>query len=160
MRKNMNQVNKRRKKQGEDRLVLTGEKGNKIVGRNYIVPILLILFILLYSFVMQGDPEYKSGTMYWVTMGCYVLLAALFFFRRPYLMIGKDFVQSRRFTGDKRIQASEVKEIRVQQGFAAIDFHKGTSWTFTRLLNRFPTEVMAEQLKAFAHKNNIAFTEK
>ncbi|OMF38265.1 hypothetical protein BK133_01695 [Paenibacillus sp. FSL H8-0548] len=160
VRKNMNVVNKNRKKQGSGQIVLNAEKSDKITGRNFIAPIMLIIFIGMYVFLMSGSSEFKMDTMFWVTVGCYILLAALFFFRKPYITIGKDFVQSRRLTGDKRIQASGIKGIIVQKGYVIIQQHKGGNWMFSKMTNRFPTEEIGEKLKAFAQANGIPFEEK
>lgn len=160
VRKNMSVVNKQRKKQGNDQIVFNAEKSEKIVGRNFIAPILLILLIGMYVMLMQSSNEFKMDTMFWVTVGCYVLLAALFYFRRPYITIGKDYVQSRRLTGDKRLPVSAIKGISVQAGYVVIEQHKGGNWVFSRLTNRFPTELIGEKLKQFALANGIAFQQK
>ncbi|WP_424768871.1 hypothetical protein [Paenibacillus sp. sgz302251] len=160
VRKNMNVVNKQRKKQGNGQVVLNAEKSEKILGRNFIAPILLILFIVMYIMLMQSSPEFTMDTMFWVTVACYFLLAALFFFRRPYITIGKDYVQTRRMTGDKRLSASAIKGIIVQPGHVVIQQQKGANWIFSKLTNRFPTEEIGEKLKSFAQANGIAFDQK
>lgn len=160
VRKNMSKINKDRKKHGGPQVVLNAEKKDRYSGRNYVFPILLIVFVGLYSFVMQGDPKFEATSMYWVTLACYIILAALFFLRKPYLTIGKDYVQSRRFTGDKRLNVSDIKGIRVQDGYVTIMPQKGASWTYSRLLNRFKTDEMAEKLKTFASTHGIEFDEK
>jgi len=163
VRKNMEQANKSRKKQGTN-LINTGSGSTasnalRITGRNFIAPSLLLIFIIGYSFLMLTAPNYVPETMFFVTIGCYVLLATLFFFRKPYLAIGKDFVQSRRFTGDKRLPASEIKEIRVHKDYVVVMPQKGGAWTFSRVLNRFPTEQMSKELTAFAQKNSVNLVE-
>ncbi|RJX37746.1 hypothetical protein D3P09_22530 [Paenibacillus pinisoli] len=160
VRKNMGKINKDRKKHGGSPVVFNAEKKDRYAGRNYVFPILLLVFVALYSFVMQGDPNFEATTMYWVTVACYIILAALFFFRKPYLTIGKDYVQSRRMTGDKRLNVADIKGIRVQDGYVTIMPQRGASWTYSRLLNRFKTEEMAAKLKAFAATHNIEFNEK
>ncbi|CAM4285243.1 hypothetical protein L1N85_07615 [Paenibacillus alkaliterrae] len=160
VRKNMSVVNKQRKKQGSGQIVFNAEKSEKIVGRNFIAPILLILFIGMYVVLMQSSTEFKMDTMFWVTVGCYVLLAALFYFRRPYITIGKDYVQTRRMTGDKRVPASAIKAISVQKGYVIIEQQKGANWVFSKLTNRFPTEEIGEKLKQFAQTNGISFQQK
>ena len=159
VRKNMEQANKTRKKQGSN-LINTSSgnaasNGLRFAGRNFIVPSLLIIFIAGYCFLMLTAPNYEPETMFWVTIGCYVILAMLFFFRKPYLTIGKDFVQSRRFTGDKRMPAADIKEIRVHKDYVAVMPQKGSAWTFSRVMNRFPTEEMSKELVTFAQRNNI-----
>ncbi|WP_168122667.1 hypothetical protein [Paenibacillus sp. HB172176] len=159
VRKNMSKINQQRKKQGSGQLVLGGEKVERFKGRNIFVPILLLLFVILYSILMNSNPDFEMDTMYAVTLLCYVALAALFFFRRPYLLIGKDFVQSRRFTGDKRYTIEGLKSIRFQQGMITIIPQKGANWTFSKTLNRFPTENMESKLREFAKANNIMIEE-
>jgi hypothetical protein len=160
VRKNMKVVNKQRKKQGSGQIVFNAEKVDRLVGRNYIAPILLLLFIGLYVVATLGNNEFTGGTMYWITIACYLVLAAIFFFRKPYIAIGKDYVQTRRMTGDKRLSADAIKSITVQKGYVAIEPQKGAHWMFSRLLNRYPTDEIAEKLKAFAHTNHITFNQK
>ncbi|MGO4544819.1 hypothetical protein AB4Z29_08470 [Paenibacillus sp. 2TAB23] len=160
VRKNMTVVNKQRKKQGNGQIVFNAEKSEKIVGRNFIAPILLILFIGMYVILMQSSTEFKMDTMFWITVGCYILLAALFYFRRPYITIGKDYVQTRRMTGDKRITAAAIKGISAQKGYVIVEQQKGGNWVFAKLTNRFPTEEIAAKLKVFAEANHIPFQEK
>lgn len=159
VRKNMKQANKARKKQGSALINTNSESsvndGLNFAGRNFIVPSLLIFFIAGYCFLMLTAPNYVPDTMFWITIGCYVLLAMLFFFRRPYLKVGKEFVQSRRFTGDKRMPAADIKEIRVHKDYVVVMPQKGSAWTFSRVLNRFPTEQMSMELTTFAQRNNI-----
>ncbi|MGO4539036.1 hypothetical protein [Paenibacillus sp. YIM B09110] len=160
VRKNMSQVNKQRKKHGEGSIVLNGEKAVKIVGRNYIAPILLLLFIGLYVILIQSQKDYQIDTMFYVTIACYVVLAGLFFLRRPYIQIGKDYVQTRRMMGDKRLTASSIKGISTQPGYVVIEPQKGGNWVFSRLINRYPTDEINEKLKLFAQANGISFQQK
>ena len=159
VRKNMAVLSKQKKKQGVKGVTLQADKELRFVGRNFILPIVLLVFIVFYCFIMLGNPALESDTMFWVTAGCYVGLAALFFFRKPYLTIGKDYVQSRRIMGDKRMPVSAIKGIRVQDGSVVIELEKGGNWMFTRMMNRFPTDEMADKLKAFANTHHIKFTE-
>lgn len=160
VRKNMDVVNKQRKKQGNGQIVFNAEKSEKIVGRNFIAPILLILFIGMYVILMSSSSTFKMDTMFWITVGCYILLAALFFFRRPYITIGKDYIQSRRLTGDKRIPAASIKGFSVQKGYVVVEMQKGGNWVFSKLTNRFPTDEIGDKLKLFANANGIAFQQK
>jgi hypothetical protein len=155
----MSKINQNRKKQGAGQIILNAEKQDRYVGRSYALPIFLIVFALFYvvMMLMTSDSEFETETMFWLTIACYFFLAALFFLRRPYLTIGKDYVQSRRFGGDKRLAASGIKSIRVQNGYVSIIPQKGAGWTFSRLLNRFRTDEMAEKLKTFAATHHIPF---
>ncbi|MFD0958940.1 hypothetical protein [Paenibacillus chungangensis] len=160
VRKNMSHLNKQQKKQGKGGTVIGSEQKERFVGRNYMAPVMLLLFVTLYCVVMWNDPKFEATTMFWVTVVLYIGLAALFYFRKPYLTIGKDYVQTRRFTGDKMLQASGIKQIAVQRGAIMITPVKGANWTFTKLINRYPTDEMAGKMKEFAAKHNIPFSEK
>src|SRR5690606_4647941 len=111
--------NKRRKKSGLQPVSAPGTAVERFKGRNYIMPIFLILFMGFYTFMMTlpaSDPDVADPTsspMFWVTLAAYFVLAALFFFRRPYLAVGKDFVGTRKFTGDKVLYANTIKSITV-----------------------------------------------
>lgn len=156
----MSTINKQRKKQGTDQLVVNGERADKLTGRNIFLPILLILFIGAYVSFFFTDPDFEWSTINIVTIGAYFVLAALFFFRKPYLKIGKDYVQSRRITGDKRLNVSDISMIRTQDGYVTIVPKKGGGWTFSRAINRFDTAEMTGKLKSFAQVHGILIEEK
>ncbi|MFF2089730.1 hypothetical protein [Paenibacillus sp. NPDC058174] len=160
VRKNMSQINKARKKQGSSGIVLGSEKKDRYTGRSFIAPILLILFIGMYVILVSSDPSFKAGTMFYVTVGCYVLLALVFFFRKPYLTVGKDYVQTRKLTGDKRLNPAAIKGISVQRGYVVIEQHKGGNWVFSRVMNRYPTDEMGARLQEFAKVHNLPFEQK
>jgi len=158
----MEQVNKQRKKAGVGSLQLNQPVAeDKLVfkGRNIVLPIVIIFFIGMYNFLMLMNPEYAIDSMFWLTNIAYLVLAALFFFRKPYLAIGKDYVQSRRMMGDKKLFAVAIKEIKVQGGYIIIVPNNGSSWAFNKTFNRFPIEDMKVELKKLADKFNITWTE-
>lgn len=157
VRKNMGKLNKDRKKHGAGQIVLNAEKKDKFTGRNFVLPSLLIVFVLFYITYSFMFPDIQIDGMFWLTIACYFVLAALFFFRRPYLTIGKDYVQSRRMMGDRRLGIKDIKSIRVQKGYVTILPQKGAGWMFSRTLNRFKTDEMADKLKAFAATYHIPF---
>lgn len=162
VKKNMEQVNKQRKKAGVGSLQLNQPVAeDKLVfkGRNIVLPIVIIFFIGMYNFLMLMNPEYAIDSMFWLTNIAYLVLAALFFFRKPYLAIGKDYVQSRRMMGDKKLFAVAIKEIKVQGGYIIIVPNNGSSWAFNKTFNRFPIEDMKVELKKLADKFNITWTE-
>ncbi|GGF89798.1 hypothetical protein [Paenibacillus abyssi] len=160
VRKNTSTVNKARKKSGTGSFVPEASRLDRFKGRNLILPVALVMFIGFYVYMNTLTEQGESGGLYWLTIVCYVLLAALFFFRRPYLTVGKEFVQTRKMTGDKILRASGIQRITVQRGYVVIEQKKGANWVFSRAMNRFPTEQMAERLKIFANDNQIEFTEK
>lgn len=160
VRKNMNTINKQRKKQGVGNIALGGEQTEKIVGRNFIMPSFLIMFILLYLFLITGTQDFVPNTMFWLTVVSYIALAALFFFRRPYITIGKDYVQSRKMMGDKRLTASVIKSINIERSAIVIQQSQGPNWVYSHTLNRFPVKELGEKLKVFAKKHGIQVVEK
>ncbi|GGD63946.1 hypothetical protein [Paenibacillus nasutitermitis] len=162
--KNQSQLNKQRKKQGKAPLVASKSASNPVYtykGRSILMPAFLLVFTAGYTGISLTGGAYKqAGSMFWITIACYVFLALLFMLRRPYLSIGKDFVRSRRFTGDRTLFLSSIKGISVQKGSIIIEQPKGGNWIFTRLFNRYPTDEMTERLRAFAAANDIPFAEK
>ncbi|MBJ6363650.1 hypothetical protein ACFOQM_20705 [Paenibacillus sp. GCM10012307] len=166
VRKNTSVVNKKRKKQGGNGFISEANRVDRFKGRNIILPLAVIFFTGFYAYISfiarqaaVGDAG-NTDTLYWITIACYILLSLLFFFRRPYLNVAKEFVQTRRFTGDKMLRANGIKQINVQDGYVVIEQVKGPSWVFSRFMNRFPTNDMAERLKQFAKDNQIEFVEK
>lgn len=167
VRKNTSTINKSRKKQGGKGFVPEASRIERFKGRNFILPIVILFFTGFYAYVsfiarravpVEGQGS-ENDALYWVTIACYILLAMLFFFRRPYLNVAKEFIQTRRITGDKLLRASGIKKIRVQDGYVVVEQVKGPSWTFSRFLNRFPTDDITVRLKAFAKDNQVEFVE-
>jgi hypothetical protein len=158
------QINKQRKKQGQSPLQVgrsSSEPVDTFKGRSIMMPAFLLLFTALYAILSAGS-EYteQNATMFWVTIACYVLLAVIFILRRPYLSVGKDYVKTRRFGGDRMLFRDNINSITVQKGYVVIGPKKGGNWVFSRLINRYPTEEMAERLRTFASTNQIPFEEK
>ncbi|KQO00719.1 hypothetical protein [Paenibacillus sp. Leaf72] len=160
VRRNTNQINKNRKKQGGPSFKPAGPQSDRFVGRSYIAPILLLLFIAMYVILAQMDPQFKFDTLLGVTIGCYVFLAIVFFLRRPYITIGKNYVQTRKMTGDKRLGAEAIKTIRVQPGYVTIEPQKGSTWAFSRVFHRYPTDEISARLEQFAKDNGITYEQK
>lgn len=126
-----------------------------------MAPILLVVFVLFFStFQLTVVPDYKPNAMFWVTLSLYIGLAVLLYYRKPYFTIGKDYVQSRRFRGDKRLAATAIKGFRFQNGYVTVIPQKGAPWTFSRMLNRYDTNEMTQKVKVFAGTHNITFEEK
>ncbi|EFM12081.1 conserved hypothetical protein [Paenibacillus curdlanolyticus YK9] len=159
VRNNMNQLNKQRKKQGIQAVVPNAERSDIYKGRSFIGPILLLLIVAAYA-LLDGTAQASQSNLYWVTIGCYILLAVVMLIRRPYLKVGQDYVQTRKFTGDRRLRADEMKAINVQDGYIVIERHRGGNWVFARITNRYPTTLMAERLKSFAQQNQVPYNVK
>ncbi|XEC92589.1 hypothetical protein AB6A23_14380 [Paenibacillus tarimensis] len=161
VRKNTSKVNKIRKKSGAGAYIPDASRIDRFKGRNVLLPLAILFFTGFYAYMGSLSTDYtESNSLYWLTIVCYLLLSALFFFRRPYLSVGKDFVQTRKMTGDKTLRASGIKRISVQPGYIIIEQIKGANWMFSKTLNRFPTEAMTERLQTFAKDNEIEFVQK
>lgn len=160
VKKNTQKMSAARKKQGEEKYIPPDRRIFRFKGRNYILPISIIIFTAFYSYLSLTTPDMERNSLFWVTVAMYGLLALLFYFRRPYLAVAKDFVQTRKMTGDKILRASGIRKISTSPGYVVIEQVKGANWIFSRMVNRYPTELMAEKLKQFAKDNNIEFEQK
>ncbi|MFC5700028.1 hypothetical protein ACFPVX_01930 [Cohnella faecalis] len=160
--KNSKSINNRRRKEGKDAIGSTSKvKPDRYQGRNYYVPALLLLLILFYVVMLQPWREPKAGeptpdlTMTWVTVGCYVLLAVFYWFRRPYLAVTRDTLETRKFSGYKRLGPADIRKIVLMPGYVTVETVKGANWVFSRMMTRYPTEQMGERLKVFSEVNHI-----
>lgn len=155
--KNSKQINKRRKKEGKHVINTANAQVDRFKGRNYVVPILLFMLILLYITLSQpwSDRFMQDPTMFWLTVGAYVLLGVFYYMRRPYLAVTKDTLETRRFTGYKTLRPSEIRKITVQPGYIIIESVKGANWVFSRLMNRYPLDRMTQRLQTFAELHKI-----
>ncbi|MFC5648425.1 hypothetical protein ACFPYJ_04665 [Paenibacillus solisilvae] len=164
--KNQSTINKQRKKQGKEPLMSTSGKSSAAPvdtyrGRSILMPAFLVLFTAMYVILTVGSESYKeSNTMFWVTIGLYLFLALVFVLRRPYMAVGKDFIRSRRFGGDRSLYKANIKSITLQKGYIIIAQQKGGNWVFSRVINRYPTNEMGERLRSFAASQDIPLTEK
>ncbi|QGG56261.1 MULTISPECIES: hypothetical protein [Paenibacillus] len=164
VRRNSAQLNKNLKKRGIDPIAAKSSAASssattRFKGRNFISPILLLLFVGAYTLLMpmQDQGDGTSQTMNWFVVAAYAFLALMFFVRRPYLQVGADHVQTRRMMGDKRLGKDEIKSIMVQKGYVVIQPAKGGNWVFSRLMNRYPVEQMGERLEKLAAAHGIPF---
>ncbi|WP_232317051.1 hypothetical protein [Paenibacillus sp. D9] len=160
VRRNSAQINATRKKRGQTAIkpAASGDRTERFKGRNFISPIMLVLFVALYVLILPKDEGATNWN--WIVVAMYVFLALMFFLRRPYLAVGADFVQTRRMTGDKRLNKEAIKGISVMKSYVVIEQVKGANWVFSRVLNRYPTDRMAVSLEQFAARNGIPFTQK
>ena len=166
VRRNTEQLNKRRKKAGLEAMSSPAAMTDRYRGRSIILPLFLLLLIGFYMFLNTisldepNGPDPVETPIFWLTVAGYLALAALFWFRRPYLLVGRDFVGTRKFTGPKTMTADAIKSITViRPGYVIIEPKKGGNWVFSRMLNRFPIDEMADRLRKFAQDNRIPFYE-
>jgi hypothetical protein len=155
--KNKKQVNEQRKKRGLDKLTDSSTEV-RFVGRSWVLPLFLLGMLIWYLLLFIGD----KGIMFWVTViGYSVLILFLFFVKRPFLVVGKDFVESRRFGGVVRVTVDEIDKISITNDSVTIYFNvKRPSWMFTSLFQRMNISLMREKLKAFCETNQILCEEK
>lgn len=156
--RNKKKANIQRTKEGKKPL----DRNNSVpvvYGRSYFFPAVLLLFAI---FIMSGfRGVYQTGTLYWVTILSYVLLAAFFFFRRPYIRIGKDGISTRRFRGNVTLSPKDIQTIEIDSGYVQVQGKKSRDrWVFSRLLQRYNTDRIAEYAIPFAQKNQIELINK
>ncbi|GIQ69567.1 methyltransferase [Xylanibacillus composti] len=154
--RNYDQVSKQRSKQESalPGVKLLSDGTEMIRGRSIVMPITMIaivsMFILVYGSSAGNDP------LFWVTVGAYVFLALVYFLRRPYLRIGRSFLSTRRMGRDQIVEAKDIASITCGDGYVAIDFKsKRRKWFFSRVMNRYPTDRMAERLLLFAQRTGV-----
>lgn len=157
--RNAKKVDKRRKKEGRPSVSSQSQQGDKFLGRSYILPTLLVLLMAFYVVVFAPwvNDLNQDQTMFWVTLGCYLLLALFYFLRRPYLTVTRDTLETRKFTGYKTLRQAQIRKIVQSPGYVVIEPVKGSHWVFSRTMNRYPIDRMGERLKAFAENNQIEF---
>ncbi|MEK4295940.1 hypothetical protein BSK65_04990 [Paenibacillus odorifer] len=160
--RNTQQINKQRKKQGKETIYASkskspGKNSETFKGRNIAFP--LVLLVLGTMFWMVGSVDQAKGNgmlMNWLGVVLYYLLAALLFFRRPYLKVENARLSTIKFNRERYLPASDIEKIILSRGAVVIK-HKGkrTKWIFTRLMNRYDTNAMGTRLEAFAKAHQI-----
>jgi hypothetical protein len=150
-------INAQRKRLGKRPIYETAGGEERITGRSILWPGFLMIVGLLYMFMFWND---SRDALYWVTVISYLLLALLvFWLRKPFLAIGKNTLTTRKFAGFRTIRADEIEAILAQPGYVIIALkNKKTRLVFSRLINRFDTDLMAERLRDFAARNQVAFS--
>jgi hypothetical protein len=155
--KNSKEINKRRRKEGKKGIGSKAPQIDRFQGRNYIVPILLLMLILVYVTLAQpwSDDFLQDPTLFWVTVGCYIVLGVFYYLRRPYLAVSRDTLETRKFTGYKTLRPTEIRKITIQPGYVIVESVKGANWVFSRLMNRYPIDKMEQRLKTFTDLHQI-----
>lgn len=161
--KNMKTIQKQRSKQ-------KGKQGRTFVdpfdpdamisfkGRSWFFPMFLIAFSVF--FILTFYQVYGGDTTYWLTGILYFSLGLfLFFLRRPYIRIGRDKISTRRFTGEKFVDADQIDFISIVPGTIIIQMkEKKERWVFSRMLQRFDIDEIETHLKKFAERHKINLT--
>lgn len=141
-----------------------GPKGDGDIfkGRKIILPVLLSLLAIMYGSVGLLSPAAEANsTLFWVTIGLYLLLATVIFLRKPYLRIDKSKIYTSTFNRDKYLDASNINKIILSRSKVVIE-PKGrqSKWVFYRTRNRFDTEAMALKLEQYGNTHQITIEKK
>ncbi|MFD2673030.1 hypothetical protein [Marinicrinis sediminis] len=157
--KNSSQLNQQRKKKGQPELSSGPVSYQLYKGRSLILPSFLMLIGILFFFTYSQAGN--QDTLYWFTVGMYVLLAIYYYFRRPYLKIMKNELATRKLGREVYLKPAEIQSIAYDgKGIAISLQNKRTKWMFSKGLNRYPVDAMATSLKEFALKNGITYSNK
>lgn len=157
VRKNMKSVNKKRGNGNTPSISIRASDGAvTFKGRSWLLPMFLVA-MSAFCFIALRPQEGQSEAMYWVTGFSYLLLALLIYWvRRPFLRIGKNTLTSRRFGGDRIMEASQISEISIGKDTIMVTLKpKGKRWVFTKFFHQMPMEAMTDKITEFALKNNI-----
>jgi hypothetical protein len=156
--RNAKKINAQRKRMGQASIYDRPAAGRdeRINGRSWLMPAFLISVGLFYMISFWGV---NRDGLYWFTVAMYLILAVVvFFFRKPFLSIGKSSLTTRKFAGFKTVQADDIEGIVVMSGYVIISMtNKKPKWVFSRLTNRYDTDYMAERLRDFADKNQVSY---
>lgn len=159
--RNTQQVNKQRKKQGKDSIYASRSSAAKSTdifkGRNIVFPVVLLGLGIMFWVVGSIDEAQGSGILAnWLGVVLYFLLAALLFFRRPYLKVERARLGTIKYNRERWLAAADIEKIYLSRGAVTIKYKgKRTKWIFSKLINRYDTEAMSERLEQFAQVNNI-----
>ncbi|HEX7056456.1 MAG TPA: hypothetical protein VF260_04565 [Bacilli bacterium] len=144
-------ANKRREKSGKK--PISADDGTKFMGRSWMLPIVFVMIDVFYAVTFVSS---ANSSIYWVTIASYLLLALLFWWRRPYLKIGRKELTLRKWSANKSVSAEEINKITLQKGFVIVELKaKRRRWVFSHLLQLYNTDKMAEKLQEFARVNAV-----
>jgi len=154
--RNRAELNQRREKQGLGKVTSTGTELT-FKGRSYLFPFVLLVIASLYGFIniSAGD----TNTLFWVTIALYLLLCLYFFFiRRPYLKFIGNEIMTRKLGRERTANLADIEKIVFQRGTVVITIKdERTEWFFSRGMQLFQTNKMADHLEKIAQKRNIPF---
>jgi hypothetical protein len=124
-------------------------------GRNWVWPLTLV-FIAVF-FLNTRSSVMPLETMDYVTAIAYFVLAFIvFLWRRPVLRIGKTQLNTRKFTGEKWVDAEDIEQIVISKSAILIQMkQKRNRWVFTRFAQIFPISETQMSLKEFAENNKV-----
>ena len=160
VRRNSAQLNKQRKKQGKPGIASHTVAYDEFKGRNFILPLILTGFTIIYGLLGSVGTNLPSPTLYWITVICYLALALMLFLRRPFLRVTQDELSTTKWNRLRTLKVEDIKKITYQPGFIVIEKNgKGANWVFSRMMNRYDVEAMHARLQQFAAQNRIEYEE-
>lgn len=160
VRRNTKKTNKLRSKQGQQPVSASGQEAMvRFKGRSWFLPSVLVIFSIV--FLLLAHDIYEADATYWLTGALYFLFGLfLFFARRPFLKIGRNRLSTRRFTGEKFVDAGDIEEIIIVPGTIVIQLKaKKERWIFSRLLQLFNLREIEGHLREFAKRHQIPVKE-
>ena len=153
--RNQRKLNEKRTKQGKQPLAPSGEL--RFEGKSWILSLALIGFSAMLA-VFYGPMYLEDGMFIATVIGYFLLGLFIYFFRKPFVIIGKNEITTRRFFGYKTVEARDIEEISAMPGYCVIHLKKSKKrWVFSKLVHRYNTETMAIKLKDFAEKHGIPY---
>ncbi|MFK4342463.1 MULTISPECIES: hypothetical protein [unclassified Paenibacillus] len=156
VRKNTAHLNKSRKKQGIQTISGAGSAMDIFRGRNITVPIMLAGLAVLYMLMSYFLTKTGMRGMDWLVFGLYLMLAVIFFIRRPYLKVGKSTLYMLKGGRERPMTAEDMKAIKIEKGYVTVERKgKGGNFIFTKSLGRYDTDAIAERLEKFALSNQV-----
>ncbi|ETT48377.1 hypothetical protein MKX42_15920 [Paenibacillus sp. FSL R7-0204] len=160
--RNTKQINQQRKKQGKDSIYTSSTKTaaksiDIFKGRNIVFPVVLMLLGIMFWVVGSIDEAKGSGILAnWLGVVLYFLLAALLFFRRPFLKVERARISTIKYNRERFLAAADIEKITLSRSVVTIKYKgKRKQWIFSKLINRYDTAAMGERLEQFAKNNNI-----
>jgi len=158
--RNSQKVNQQRKKAGKGSIhasTVSSKTGDVYKGRNIVLPVVLVGLGVMYWMVGSIDQTKGNGSlMNWLGIVLYFALAALIFFRRPYLKVDRARLSTFKFNRERFLAAGDIEKIVISSRSVTIKHKsKRMKWVFSRLINRYDTAVMGARLEQFAKANNV-----
>lgn len=158
VRKNQRTVNTQRKKQGKSLVGSTSPETTftEIKGRNWpLAAFLLVIGTFSLGVFLFSTPIDAS---FIVTALAYIFLGLIiYFFRRPNLKVFKKEVASRRFGGERRVDAEEIESIQITPKRIVIQFRtkKKAPWVFSKVFHLFNIDEMKAVVLDYATRNGV-----
>ncbi len=155
--KNRKELDKKRERQGKGKIGMSHPDYDLYQGRSQVLPLFLLSVAAFFAF-----SSFRWGNidgLFWFTLIAYILLSLYFYFiKRPYLKIGKSFIATNRWGREVSVPLKNIKKVTYSPGNLIIKIEgQRTDWFFSRVLNRFNTEEMAEKLEKLALQHQIPF---